>query len=232
MHNRGKSVDEAQSPCESSTPSCALDVENHIDVTTRCCGNRTRPPQYLASRSRPLAPRRQKVSPDRRDTQENAQVRAGSCVTWDTLAGVWTSITPTDARSGVTTGSPPKRTPAHHLPDTMSAVTSGKRAGSRRAEKATPTLNVATLGHVAGITACVIAWGYLVFSAVDFGGSARGGNDAAWLMLALAGIGAAACLFVGLMLGLRLLVSLGISRHPDAPEPETPRPVGGRRAAR
>lgn len=114
----------------------------------------------------------------------------------------------------------------------MAPVTPGKRAGSRRAEKAAPTLNAAALGYVAGITACVIAWGYLVFSAVDFGGSARGGNSSAWLMLTLAAVGAAACLFVGLMLGLRLMVTLGLTRHPDEPEPETPRPTGGRRAAR
>lgn len=72
-----------------------------------------------------------------------------------------------------------------------------------------------------------------MFAAVDFGGSARGGNSQAWILLALAAIGAAACLFVGLMLVLRLLVSLGITRHPDdETEAAPPRPVGGRRAAR
>jgi hypothetical protein len=113
----------------------------------------------------------------------------------------------------------------------MTHVTPGKRAGSRRAERAAPTLNLSALGHVAGITACVIAWGYLVFSAVEFGSSARTGNSAAWMMLTLAAVGAAACLFVGLMLALRLMVALGLSRHPDDSPPTTP-PTGGRRAAR
>ena len=105
-----------------------------------------------------------------------------------------------------------------------------------------------------GITACVVAWGYLVVAAIDFGSQARGGQSQAWAFLGLASAGAVACLFVGMMLVARLLRRLGItkapepraSRRPATPEP-TPepsaippaadaehqaRPVGGRRAAR
>src|SRR4051812_39212622 len=110
-----------------------------------------------------------------------------------------------------------------------------------------------------GITACIVAWGYLVVAAVDFGSTARGGDTQAWWFLALASLGAVACLFVGFMLVARVLRRLGITRAPDeAPsrghegahanhhegshaahheaghsEPgDTVRPVGGRRAAR
>ena len=88
------------------------------------------------------------------------------------------------------------------------------------------------LAYAAAITACMIAWGYLVFAAVDFGGSARSGTTVAWLFLGLAAIGAAACLFVGIMLTLRLLATLGLSRHDLDGQPVPPRPTGGRRAAR
>jgi hypothetical protein len=84
-----------------------------------------------------------------------------------------------------------------------------------------------------------VAWGYLVYAAIDFGSTARGGDPTAWWFLALASVGAVACLFVGLMLVVGLLRRLGITSGP-AHEPESvavpparqPRPVGGRRAAR
>ena len=78
---------------------------------------------------------------------------------------------------------------------------------------------------------CVIAWGYLVYAAIDFGGSARNGNGTAWALLILAGAGAAACLFVGLMLITRLIASLDRPGGTDE-GPPPPRTPGGRRAAR
>ncbi len=88
-----------------------------------------------------------------------------------------------------------------------------------------------------GITAGVVAWGYLVRAAIDFGVQARSGTDNAWLFLGLASFGAVACLFIGLMLVARLLRTLGITgdRAPsaDPAEPEAPpRIPGGRRASR
>lgn len=89
--------------------------------------------------------------------------------------------------------------------------------------------------HAAGITALVIAWGYLVWAAIDFGTTAREGEPVAWAFLALASLGAVACLFAGLMLGVRLLRLLGVlapepplGSDPSAPPP----PRGGKRAAR
>ena len=83
---------------------------------------------------------------------------------------------------------------------------------------------------VLGVTVGVVAWGYLVKAAIDFGVQARSGTSSAWLYLALAAIGAVACLFIGLMLVARLMRVLGITSPPH--EPDAPRPIGGRRAAR
>ena len=111
------------------------------------------------------------------------------------------------------------------------------------------------------MTLAVVAWGYLVYAAIDFGATARDGNPDAWWFLAVASLGAVACLFVGLMLIARLLRRLGITGDPQSappaasssgqsaasseapstgPEadaaaegrPIAPRSVGGRRAAR
>ena len=65
-----------------------------------------------------------------------------------------------------------------------------------------------------GVTLCVVAWGYLVWAAIDFGAEARGGDDDAWKYLGLASIGAVACLFAGLMLIARLLRAMGITNPP------------------
>ena len=61
------------------------------------------------------------------------------------------------------------------------------------------------------MTAAVVAWGYLVKAAIDFGSTARGGDQDAWMFLAFASLGAVACLFVGLMLVARILRRLGIT---------------------
>ena len=116
---------------------------------------------------------------------------------------------------------------------TMTSVsTGGKRAGSRRAAPAPRTLNRAALGLGVAITLCVIAWGYLVYAAIDFGTSAReGSGDSAWAFMGLACLGAIACLFVGLLLVARLMRALGVTSRPES-DSETPKPVGGKRAAR
>lgn len=114
----------------------------------------------------------------------------------------------------------------------MFPVSSGKRAGSRRGTRQPRSLNKAALVIGVGITLCIIAWGYLVYAAIDFGTAARGGSDSSlWAFMGLACLGAIACLFVGLLLIARMMRALGIT-PPPADEATPPRPVGGKRAAR
>ncbi|MFC7492749.1 MULTISPECIES: hypothetical protein [unclassified Nocardioides] len=126
----------------------------------------------------------------------------------------------------------------------MTGATGGKRAGSRRGPRRRRRFQPALLLLALGITACVLAWGYLVYAAIDFGATARGGDARAWWFLAIASVGAVACLFFGLMLVALLTRRLGISRPPTprgsaestetdgGSDDEPPRPIGGRRAAR
>ena len=118
---------------------------------------------------------------------------------------------------------------SHNVP-----VSTGKRAGSRRGAASPRSLNKAALALGAAITVCVVAWGYLVYAAIDFGTAARGGSSSAWTFMALACAGAIACLFVGLLLVARLMRVLGIGEAADQPDrtPRTPRTPGGKRAAR
>ncbi len=124
----------------------------------------------------------------------------------------------------------------------MAGKAGGKRAGSRRGSRRRAGFQPVLLLLALGVTGCIVAWGYLVYAAIDFGSTARGGDATAWWFLALASVGAVACLFVGLMLVARVLRRLGITGAPPprsgsapadpAPADGAPRPVGGRRAAR
>jgi hypothetical protein len=133
----------------------------------------------------------------------------------------------------------------------------GKRAGTRRGPKRRRSFSPSLLALAGGVTLSVVAWGYLVYAAIDFGATARDGNPDAWWFLAVASLGAVACLFVGLILAARLLRQLGITSGtapaapsaPSSPPSSSPRseasdeatavpvrpvakPAGGRRAAR
>lgn len=112
----------------------------------------------------------------------------------------------------------------------------GKRAGSRRGPRRRSRPSPQLLLLTGGITVLVVAWGYLVWAAIDFGTAARGGESIAWAFLTLASLGAVACLFAGLMLGVRLLRLLGILSPQALGEPadpdRPPAPRGGKRAAR
>jgi hypothetical protein len=77
-----------------------------------------------------------------------------------------------------------------------------------------------------GITVTLVAWGFLVWAAIDFGSRARDGEGPAWAFLGLATVGATACLLVTLILVARLLATLRGQPEPPAGVP------GGRRAAR
>src|SRR4051794_11476414 len=83
------------------------------------------------------------------------------------------------------------------------------------------------LAYALGIALAVLAWGYLVWAAIDFGSSARDGDGRAWWFLGLAAVGAVACLFIGLLLIARLTRTLG-----GDPAAATPPRTGGKRAAR
>ncbi len=112
----------------------------------------------------------------------------------------------------------------------------GKRAGSRRGPRRRSRPSPQLLLLAGGITALVVAWGYLVWAAIDFGAAARGGEQVAWAFLALASLGAVACLFAGLMLGVRLLRLVGVLSPPASggptPSARPPAAQGGKRAAR
>jgi hypothetical protein len=120
----------------------------------------------------------------------------------------------------------------------MGHVTTGKRAGPgrhagparleappapKRRSSAVPLFFLAL-----GITGSMVAWGYLVYLAIDFGTAARDGETRAWAFLALATVGGIACLFLALTLGTRFAIRLRESKPPPAP----PQPPCGRRAAR
>jgi len=104
----------------------------------------------------------------------------------------------------------------------------GKRAGARRAARPPARRRGKLLLLALGTTLCVVAWGYLVFAAIDFGRTARGGQSESWIFLAIASLGAIACLFTGLLLVVRLLKVLGIVADGSALD----RLPGGRRAKR
>jgi hypothetical protein len=110
----------------------------------------------------------------------------------------------------------PVRFDSRHLPTV-------RRPGEKPRRQTAPLLLLAL-----GITATVVAWGYLVYLAIDFGTTARNGDSTAWWFLALATVGAIACLFVAMMLGTRLVNRIRAGTPPTVPPP-TP---GGRRAAR
>ncbi|HEY3528132.1 MAG TPA: hypothetical protein VGK78_03205 [Nocardioides sp.] len=118
-------------------------------------------------------------------------------------------------------------------------MTTGKRAAPRHAGPArleesgggtprAPSSRGPLLLIALGITAAVVAWGYLVYLAIDFGTSARNGDRTAWWFLAMATVGAIACLFFAMMLGARFVARVRAAAVPAAP----PRAPGGRRAAR
>jgi len=65
----------------------------------------------------------------------------------------------------------------------------------------------------------LLAWGALVWLAIHFGGLARSGQATAWALMTLAGVGAAACLFLGIMLATHLIVAAGTMRHATAMAP-------------
>lgn len=85
-----------------------------------------------------------------------------------------------------------------------------------------------------GATLALVAWGYLVVAAIDFGASARHDDRAAaWFFLAVACVGAIFCLFLAFMLVVRIARAIGLAAAPTPRPPRDPNaPKGGKRAAR
>lgn len=75
-----------------------------------------------------------------------------------------------------------------------------------------------------GTTACLVAWGVLVALAVGAGRQLEAGAGA-WTVLVTATLGAAACLLLGLLLGVRLVA---VARTDPAPPRAPGRRVAGR----
>jgi hypothetical protein len=124
---------------------------------------------------------------------------------------------------------PAAHVPSHSTgkPSADATVETGEPSGESGGRSRLPLLL-----HALGVTLAIVAWGYLVYAAIDFGANARGGDSGAWLLLGLASLGAVACLFVGLLLVTRLLRILGVVKSGAAEAPKTPRPAGGKRIAR
>jgi len=101
-----------------------------------------------------------------------------------------------------------------------------KHAGPPVEESRVPGQRKRLLKLGLGITLAIVAWGYLVFAAIDFGGQGRDGEGMAWVFLAFATIGATACMFAMLMLASKVMATL------RGEVPRKPTPGGGRRAKR
>lgn len=103
----------------------------------------------------------------------------------------------------------------------------GKRiASTEGASSSSPSGTRTLLLLAVGITLAIVAWGYLVYAAIDFGASARTGNGMGWLLLLLASLGATACLFVGLMLISRITALLKLSSGGSGRPAKTARAPG------
>jgi hypothetical protein len=84
------------------------------------------------------------------------------------------------------------------------------RGGARRAAKPKRSLQPKLVALGVGSLAALVAWGVLVWVAVDSGRSARGGDSGKWVYLGVASVGAVACLFLCLWLFTVLLRRAGI----------------------
>ncbi len=82
----------------------------------------------------------------------------------------------------------------------------GARRGARPKRNLQPQLLLTGLGAVVALA----AWGFLVWLAIDFGRSARGGDSGSWALMAVASLGAVTCMFLSLWLVTVLLRRIGI----------------------
>ncbi len=76
--------------------------------------------------------------------------------------------------------------------------------------------NWRTLVAATAVTVTVVAWGVLVFAAIDFGRDARDGSNADWLYLVLATLGAVACMFGAIVMAARLQAMMRVAQSSSA----------------
>jgi hypothetical protein len=146
------------------------------------------------------------------------------------VAPVWTP------RVGGTRGTCSSRSERPGYPFGCPVVHNGP-VGSARQGSGQTISHARVLALAAGVTATVVAWGVLVFAAIDFGRSARDGQADDWIFLTLATLGAVACMFLAIVLASKMqtLMQGDPTRpHPEMQEPPRPKgtPAGGKRAAR
>ncbi|MFL6062775.1 MAG: hypothetical protein ACJ72E_16225 [Marmoricola sp.] len=102
----------------------------------------------------------------------------------------------------------------------------GKHSGEPEAEEPAVPLRQRLPALGAGMVLTVAAWGFLVGRAIAFGSDARHGQGADWFFVFLATVGATACMFVALILGVRIR---GVLKGDPLRRRAT---TGGKRAAR
>jgi len=108
------------------------------------------------------------------------------------------------------------------------------RGGTRRAAKPKRTIQPRLVGLAVAAFLALVGWAVLVWVAIHFGRSARGGDSGQWVYLAAASVGAVVCLFVCLWLVTVLLRRVGIlednrrrpepHRHADQPHRHSSQP--------
>ena len=109
--------------------------------------------------------------------------------------------------------------------------------GSRKGPRQSPTFQPKVLLLALATTVAIVAWGYLVYLAIDFGTSARGWREPGLVVPRDCPRSApcSAC-SSGWCSWRDCCVPLGITEAPvpasEPEEPVVPRPPGGRRAAR
>jgi exosortase/archaeosortase len=84
------------------------------------------------------------------------------------------------------------------------------RGGARRAAKPKRRIQPRLVGLALASFAALVAWGALVWVAIHYGRSARGGDSGKWVHLAVASVGAVICLFICLWLLTKLLRRIGV----------------------
>jgi uncharacterized membrane protein len=87
---------------------------------------------------------------------------------------------------------------------------SSTRGGARRAAKPKRTLRPRLVGLALASFAALVGWAVLVWVAIHYGRSARGGDSGKWAYLAVASVGAVVCLFLCLWLLTLVLRRIGL----------------------